>query len=344
MKRSQLSIAVAITLLFFSILGVTPSDNVNTVSATTTFIPPPTNPQTSNATLEYDLANRLTEDGTTCTYEWGPMFTFYRSGDQFNFNYSSTSPIDVYVFNPDDYSGRVSCTFGPILHAPYGPMKLTGKQGPFASACLGCEKEGGKGSSFCILFINSDPAVTPHVTLRVAVKLYAATTTTTTESWCTVVAESYLTVHVADESGKPIPNARVVLNGTFSCQPPPSDPRLNPWGITDSNGDVGFGVLPTAKYNVMVILPENLQSRTIIVTQITAPRPTFSAKVEIACTPSANQCSIAAPKSETQATSVTSAPIPFLDFPGILVAILLGLFVVVKKRERNFHSQYTRRL
>jgi len=107
------------------------------------------------------------------------MFTFYRSGEQFNFNYSSTSPIDVYVFDPDYYSGRLSCTFGPTLHAPYGPLKMTGKQDTFATACLGCEKEGGKGSSFNVLFVNSDPAVTPHVTLRVAVKLYPTTTTTT---------------------------------------------------------------------------------------------------------------------------------------------------------------------
>jgi hypothetical protein len=264
------------------------------------------------------------------------MFTFYRSGEQFSFNFSSSSPIDVYVFDPEDYSGRVSCTFGPILHAPYGPTKLTGKQGPFASVCLGCEKEGGKGSSFNVLFINSNPAVTPHVTLRVAVKLYpATTTTTTTEPWCTVVAESYLTVHVVDESGKPILNARVILNGTFSCQPPPSDPRLNPWGITDSNGDVSFGVLPTAKYNVMVILPENLQSRTIIVTQIAAPKPTFSAKIDIACTPSANRCTIAAPRSEAPTTSITAVPIPFLDFPAVVIAIVLGFFLVAKLRRRR---------
>ena len=140
----------------------------------TTVTPPPTNPQASNATLEYDLTNSLTENGATCTYGWGPMFTFYRSGEQFSFNYSSTSPIDAYVFDPDDYSGRVRCTFGPILDAPYGPTKLTGKQGRFASVCLGCEKEGGKGSSFYVLFINRDPAVTPHVTLQVAVSSYVA--------------------------------------------------------------------------------------------------------------------------------------------------------------------------
>jgi hypothetical protein len=162
--------------LFFSILGVTPSDNVNTVSATTTFIPPPTNPQTSNATLEYDLANLLTEDGTTCTYEWGPMFAFYRTPDEFSFNFSSTSPIDVYVFSSYYYNGTLSCSLGP--YAPYMPDNkpaLTGERGEFGSTCMGCTP----GMSHYVLFINDSPTVTPHVTLEVAVKLYATTTTTT---------------------------------------------------------------------------------------------------------------------------------------------------------------------
>ena len=89
----------------------------NAVSTTTTVIPPPTNPQTSNATLEYDLTNRLTENGTTCTYEWGPMLVSYGTDDTSDFNYSSTSSIDVYVFSSDYYHGAISCTLGPILHA-----------------------------------------------------------------------------------------------------------------------------------------------------------------------------------------------------------------------------------
>jgi len=159
----------------------TRSLTLTVISVTTTTVsPPPTNPQTTNATLEYDLTNRLTENGTTCTYEWGPMLAFYRTGDQFSFNYSSTSPIDVYVFDSYYYRGTVSCTLGPMLHAPYEPLKLTGTQGQFWPAlCLGCEKEGGKGSFSYVLFINHDPTITPHVTLEVAVKLYAATTTTT---------------------------------------------------------------------------------------------------------------------------------------------------------------------
>ena len=151
----------------------------NATSTTTRIIPPPTNPQTTNATLEYDLANRLTENGTTCTYEWGPLFAFYRTPDEFKFNFSSTSPIDVYVFDSDYYTSTVSCTYGPILHAPYEPFKLNGTQGPFGGMCLGCEREGGKGSFSYVLFINHDPSVIPHVTLQVAVKLYSTTTTTT---------------------------------------------------------------------------------------------------------------------------------------------------------------------
>ena len=153
----------------------------NAAATTTKVIPPPTNPQTTNATLEYDLRNQLTENGTTCTYEWGPMFTFYRTPDEFSFNFSSTSPIDVYVFPSDWYDGTVSCSLGPILRAPYTPDKLpTGREGQYGPVmCLGCEREGGAASYSYVLFINHGPTVTPHVTLEVAVKLYATTTTTT---------------------------------------------------------------------------------------------------------------------------------------------------------------------
>ena len=153
----------------------------NAAATTTTVIPPPTNPQTTNATLEYNLTNLLTENGTTCTYEWGPMFAFYRTPDEFSFNFSSTSPIDVYVFPSDWYDGTVSCSLGPILRAPYTPDKLpTGREGQYGPVvCLGCEREGGEASSSYVLFINHGPTVTPHVTLEVAVKLYATTTTTT---------------------------------------------------------------------------------------------------------------------------------------------------------------------
>ena len=151
----------------------------SSVSTATSVAPPPTNPQTTNATLEYDLTNHLTDNGTTCTYEWGPMFAVYRTLDEFSFNFSSTGPIDVYVFDSDYYRGAVSCTLGPMLHPPYDPFKLTGTEDTFAMACLGCEKEGGKGSFSYVLFINHDSAVIPHVTLEVAVKLHAATTTST---------------------------------------------------------------------------------------------------------------------------------------------------------------------
>jgi len=142
----------------------------------TTVVPPPTNPQTTNATLEYDLTNRLTENGAACTYEWGPMFVFYRTPDEFKFNFSSTSPIDVYVFSSYYYNGTLSCSLGP--YAPYMPDNkpaLTGERGEFGSTCMGCTP----GTSDYVLFINHDLSVTPHVTLQVAVKLYATTTTTT---------------------------------------------------------------------------------------------------------------------------------------------------------------------
>ena len=149
--------------------------------ASTTVVPPPTNPQTTNATLEYDLTNNLTENGTTCTYGWGPMFSIYRTGDSFEFNFSSTSSIDVYVFPSDWYNGTVSCSLDPILRAPYTPDKLpTGREGQYGPLmCLGCEREGGEASSSYVLFINHNPTLTPHVTLQAAVTLQATTTTTT---------------------------------------------------------------------------------------------------------------------------------------------------------------------
>jgi hypothetical protein len=145
-------------------------------SATARVILPPTNPQTTNATLQYDLTNGLTENGTTCTYEWGPMLSMHRTGDSFEFNYSSTSPIDVYIFSSNYYNGTISCNLGPILKAPYTPDKLpTGDHGQLGAVCMGCEP----GMSDYVLFTNHDPTVTPHVTLRVTVTLQATTTTTT---------------------------------------------------------------------------------------------------------------------------------------------------------------------
>ena len=145
-------------------------------SATARVILPPMNPQTTNATLEYDLRNQLTENGTTCTYEWGPMFTFYRTPDEFSFNFSSTSPIDVYVFSSYYYNGTLSCSHGPYApNIPDNTPASTGKNGQFASMCMGCEPR----MSHYVLFINHDPTLTPHVTLQAAVTLQATTTTTT---------------------------------------------------------------------------------------------------------------------------------------------------------------------
>jgi len=173
--RSQLLMAVTVGLLAFSILGVSTSGSVDSVSTTTTVTPPPTSPQTTNATLGYDLTNGLTENGTTCTYEWGPTLRIDRTGDEFEFNFSSTSPIDIYVFRSDSYNGTLSCTLGPTLHAPYTPDKVTGMHGQFESGmCLGCTP-----TSFHVLFINHDPTIIPHVTLQVVITYHGTTTTTT---------------------------------------------------------------------------------------------------------------------------------------------------------------------
>jgi len=162
--------AVTIILLGFWVLGVTAVDNVGSVSAAATVVPPPTNPQTSDATLGYDLANGLRDDSSTCTYEWGPMLVVYQKGDTSILNYSATSPIDTYVFSSDSYEGKISCTLGPILRVRQGTAAYTGEHWEFIVAAPG---------SFYVLFINRDPMVTPHVTMEVTVSLHPTTTTTT---------------------------------------------------------------------------------------------------------------------------------------------------------------------
>jgi len=162
--------AVTIILLGFCVLGVTATDNVGSVSAAATVVPPPTNPQTSNATLGYDLANGLREDSSACTYEWGPTLVIYQKGDLAIFNYSATSPIDTYVFSSDYYHGAISCTLGPVVHADENVAVYTGEHYEFIVAAPG---------SFYVLFINRDPMVTPHVTSEITVSLHPTTTTTT---------------------------------------------------------------------------------------------------------------------------------------------------------------------
>jgi hypothetical protein len=44
--------------------------------------------------------------------------------------------------------------------------------------------------------------------------------------------------------------------------------------------------------------------------------------------------SIVAAGAGTQTTSITTAPVPFLDFPAIVIAILLGFFLLAKLRRR----------
>lgn len=180
--------AATVTLLVFSILGVTAADTVNSVSAATTLVPPPTNPQTSNATLGYDLANRLRENDNTCTYEWGPMLVIYQKGDTSIFNFSSTSPIDTYVFSSDYYHGAISCTLGPVVHADENVAVYTGEHYEFIVAAPG---------SFYVLFINHDPMVAPHVGLEIAVSLHPTATTTTVSPPSSVILIGVLVILLA---------------------------------------------------------------------------------------------------------------------------------------------------
>ncbi len=179
--------AAMIILLGFCILGVTATDNVGSVSAAATVVSPPTNPQTSNATLGYDLANRLIEDSSTCTYEWGPMLVVYQQGDTSILNYSATSPIDAYVFSSDAYEGKISCTLGPILRVRQGTAAYTGEHYEFIVAAPG---------SFYVLFINHDPTVAPHVSLEIAVSLHPTATTTTVSVPLFVIAVSVILLAV----------------------------------------------------------------------------------------------------------------------------------------------------
>jgi len=162
--------AVTIVLLGFCILGVTAIENINSVSPAATVVSPPKNPQTSNATLGYDLTNGLIEEGSACTYEWGPMLVVYQQGDTSILNYSATSPIDAYVFSSDAYEGKIGCTLGPILRVRQGTAAYTGEHYLFIDGVPGF---------FYVLFINRDPMVTPHVTMEVTVSLHPTTTTTT---------------------------------------------------------------------------------------------------------------------------------------------------------------------
>jgi hypothetical protein len=98
------------------------------------------------------------------------MLVIYQKGDTSIFNYSSTSPIDTYVFSSDYYHGPIGCALGPIVHADENVAVYTGEHWQFIVAAPG---------SFYVLFINHDPTVTPHVTLEIAVSLHPTTTTTT---------------------------------------------------------------------------------------------------------------------------------------------------------------------
>jgi hypothetical protein len=304
----------------------------NVAATTTTVMLPPTNPQTTNATLEYDLANRLTKNGTMCTYECGPMFAVYRTGDRFSFNFSSTSPIDVYVFDPEAYGGIVSCAFGPILNAPDGPLKLTGKQDTFATECLGCEKEGGKASSFYVLFINHDPTATPHVTLQVAVvwfgnsislqgvSLYRSTPGT--------YPNPYLSAMIIVNATVPLSSLQLFINGT--------DEGTTPYTNTMTNYADWFKAMPSNP--AMPIMAGKTYAITLIATF--EDNSTFTASVSVVAlagsqAPGQSSASTQTTYSPSITTSVTAASVPFLDFPAVVIAIVLGFFLLTKLRRRR---------
>ena len=88
-------------------------------------------------------------------------------------------------------------------------------------------------------------------------------------------------MHVADAKGTPVPNATVLLNGTYVCNNIVYPSNFS--GKTDSDGNVAFGdLVPYAKYNVTVIPPSTLVGVGVVVSQITAPQPTMFATTTIA--------------------------------------------------------------
>ena len=186
--------------------------------------------------------------------------------------------------------------------------------------------------------------VLPILGVRAGDSVNSTSSTTTTiprlESFCTVALYGYLTVRVTDENGKPIQNALVMINGTLTCNHQTG--TVDRSGLTDSDGYVWFDAYPT-KYNISVILPDTVQTRTIFVTQTTFPVGTFMTTMNVACVSSA--CTVRI-QTETQTHSlstttsqptsvVPTAPIPFIGVPEILLAILLGIFVVTKGRQRK---------
>jgi hypothetical protein len=90
------------------------------------------------------------------------------------------------------------------------------------------------------------------VTIIAGMRPYPASTSTVS-TICMIPVESGLTVHVADENGKPISNAKVLLNTTYACA------ISNLSGTTDSDGNVEFSVTPVV-YNVTVVPPRTSQA------------------------------------------------------------------------------------
>jgi hypothetical protein len=172
-------------------------------------------------------------------------------------------------------------------------------------------------------------------------------------SYCTVLVESYLTLHLADNGGNPIPNATLILNGTLGCTPAPPDYRVDQSMKTDADGDDSFVVVPYAKYNVTAILPGKSRNLAIVIGRIAAPMPTSGLTITLTCSLSANHCTVGSAQSGTgttsqpvtrtstqpisRTTSVTVAPDEFSILLGIIVIAVSGVILIaaVKISGRN---------
>jgi hypothetical protein len=136
---------------------------------------------------------------------------------------------------------------------------------------------------------------------ELAEKPYQTSTASTT---CIILAESSLTVHVVDLKGKPVKDAMVLLNGAYVCNGLVTVSNFS--GTTDSNGNIEFGVVPGAKYNVTVFPPSSVGAG-IVISHITAPQPTM----------------------------LTTTTIPIPEPPFLLALVTAILFAVAIVRRQN---------
>jgi len=97
------------------------------------------------------------------------------------------------------------------------------------------------------------------------------TSTSSSSTWPTttiIPVVSELIVHVVDDKGIPVTNAKVFLNTSYP------NALTNLSGTTDSNGNVVFDVTPWEKCNVTVIPPASVTGGHVVVTVIRAAPPT----------------------------------------------------------------------